>query len=727
MMVLFWTMIGKRLILKISEEYLKVIMRQEPGWFDNSNVFELPTKVQSQLKIIEGGIGNKVGQAIMAISQFAASFLVGYITSWQLSLVLTAMLPLLLIGGWFMAKAMQQGGAVNRESYEKAGGIAEEVIYQIRTVASFVNYDYEKDKYKSYIQQSMEAGIKSGFKAGFGIGFIIFVVYCSYSLAVGYGSHLIYSQEVNDNNGQIFGSGDVITVLFSIIFGCLSLGQATPYVRAMYEAMLTASEFFDLLNRKPLIDMSNSSNKPPKNEIKGEIMFKNVNFAYPTNLDKTILNNFNIRFEQGKKTAIVGASGSGKSTIIYLIQRFYEPSAGSVYIDNYDIKSLDLKYWRSMVGYVSQEPVLFNTSIENNIIFGRENITQEDIKTAVEKAYANNFVDNLGLDYVVGIKGGKLSGGQKQRIAIARAILTKPKILILDEATSALDNEGEKEVQAALDQVCKDLTTIIIAHKIETIMNSDTIVCLNDGHIVEQGTHNELLQAGGYYYTLFNTTAEKQRKERKEMVERQESERNRLNSKRKEDELISPRDEFENAKFPAQFKTLYGTKLSMGEKKSSLGTENIVLKYSGLNDTYLHKNLERVNSEKRNSNSVNEPASNRSNRSNLQTEKLKEIVTEPQKVNIKTDLEKQRFSELRKRLMSLLKNDKYFVIGGAIAASCNGAVWPIYGILLADAIGTLADPEKEMVKEGGMNVAIMFFALAIAAAVILWMQKYIYC
>ena len=380
MMVLFWTMVGKRLILKISEEYLKVIMRQEPGWFDSNNVFELPTKVQSQLKIIENGIGNKVGQAIMAISQFAASFLVGYITSWQLSLVLTAMLPLLLIGGWCMAKAMQQGGAVNRETYEKAGGIAEEVIYQIRTVASFVNFDYEKDKYRSYIQQSMEAGIKSGFKAGFGIGFIIFVVYCSYSLAVGYGSYLIYNQEVNENNGQIFGSGDVITVLFSIIFGCLSLGQATPYVRAMYEAMLTASEFFTLLERKPQIDISNSSIKPSKDEIKGDIFFKNVNFAYPTKIEKNILRAFNIRFEQGKKTAIVGSSGSGKSTILYLIQRFYEPNAGSIYIDNYDIKSLDLKYWRSMIGYVPQEPVLFNTSIENNIIFGRENITQDEIK-----------------------------------------------------------------------------------------------------------------------------------------------------------------------------------------------------------------------------------------------------------------------------------------------------------------------------------------------------------
>jgi ATP-binding cassette subfamily B (MDR/TAP) protein 1 len=380
MMVFFWTLAGKRIINKLNTEYFKTIMKQEPGWFDANNVFEIPTKVQNQIKIIENGIGNKVGQALMSVSQFIASFLVGYITSWQLSLVLTAMLPLLIIGGWCMAKAMQQGSSMNRESYEKSGGIAEEVLYQIRTVASFVNFDYEVDKYKHYITNSMVAGIKSGFKAGFGIGFIIFVVYCSYSLAVGYGSYLISSQQVNQNSNQIFGSGDVITVLFAIIFGCLSLGQATPNIRAIYEAIVTSGEFFALLNRVPQIDLTTSVEKPNKDQLAGNLVFKNVTFSYPTcKPGVIILENININFEAGKKIAIVGGSGSGKSTILYLILRFYQPNNGSIMIDDYDIKNLDIKYWRSIIGYVPQEPVLFNTSIRNNIIFGREGVTDDEI------------------------------------------------------------------------------------------------------------------------------------------------------------------------------------------------------------------------------------------------------------------------------------------------------------------------------------------------------------
>jgi ATP-binding cassette subfamily B (MDR/TAP) protein 1 len=439
------------------------------------------------------------------------------------------MLPLLIIGGWCMAKAMQQGSSANRESYEKSGGIAEEVLYQIKTVASFANFDYEVNKYNHWITQSMQAGIKSGFKAGFGIGFIIFVVYCSYSLAVGYGSYLISSQQVNTNSNQIFGSGDVITVLFAIIFGCLSLGQATPYVRAMYEAMYTASEFFTLMYRVPQIDLTESVEKPDRDKLSGHLSFKNVIFSYPTSPPgQVILDNININFLAGKKNAIVGGSGSGKSTMLYLMLRFYQPNIGGIYFDDYDLKRLDIKYWRSIIGYVPQEPVLFNTSIRNNIIFGREGITEEDILLACEKAYATDFVNEKGLDFIVGIKGSKLSGGQKQRIAIARAILTKPKLLILDEATSALDRKSEVEVQKALDIVSKDVTTVIIAHKIDTIKNSDMIVCLDNGKVVEQGKNDELLAKGSFYSTLVHSQEEKEKKDKQIKDERIREHINRL-------------------------------------------------------------------------------------------------------------------------------------------------------------------------------------------------------
>jgi ATP-binding cassette subfamily B (MDR/TAP) protein 1 len=681
----------------------------------------------------------------MSISQFIASFLVGYITSWQLSLVLTAMLPFLLIGGWCMAKAMQQGSSINREAYEKAGGIAEEVLYQIRTVASFVNFEYESNHYRYHINKSMNAGIKSGYKAGFGIGFIIFIVYASYALAVGYGSYLISSESVNANNARVFGSGDVITVLFSIIFGCLSLGQATPYIRAIYEAMMAASDFFNLMNRKPKIDLTHSTLKPNKDSLRGSLCFNNVIFSYPSVPEKQILKQFCHVFEPNKKTAIVGESGCGKSTILSLIERFYDPQGGVIAIDNHDIRSLDLKYWRSLIGYVPQEPVLFNTSIKNNIIFGRSGITEDDIHMACNKAYADEFIKNVGLDYVVGIKGSKLSGGQKQRIAIARAILTKPKLLILDEATSALDNKSETEVQKALDIVSRGITTILIAHKIETIMNSDTIIFLKDGQIAEHGTHEELIALQGHYYNMALTQSEKQKKElEREREEKAREEISRIHEAELENSM-EEREEMPNGakgdfieeqeEGVLQSIQKSPTKTPSVRKTPTMKHDSIVLQEM-VNNENLSKNKRFTNILERKPSSMDKrlftPITHRKLSSgNVELNTFKRMDTESRKTEVKDEsplakddelkIDPKKFSELRRRLLGLLSDHKLFVAGAAFAASCNGAVWPIYGILLADSIGTLAD--KNEVKQGGLNLAMMFVALAIAAGGILWMQK----
>jgi ATP-binding cassette subfamily B (MDR/TAP) protein 1 len=260
------------------------------------------------------------------------------------------------------------------------------------------------------------------------------------------------------------------------------------------------------------MDLSQSTEKPPLDYIQGLIEFKGVDFYYPSDPNKRIiLNGIDLTFEPGKKVALVGESGCGKSTTVNLIERLYDTCGGELLIDGLDIKKYDIRYLRSLIGYVQQEPVLFNKSIRENLIFGREeqlnslgNIDQL-IQDACDDAYASEFINNLpdGLDYVVGIKGGKLSGGQKQRIAIARAILAKPKILILDEATSALDNKSEKEVQRALDNISqKHVTTVIIAHRLSTIKNADLIYAIKGGKVLEQGTHKELLEKGGYYAGL---------------------------------------------------------------------------------------------------------------------------------------------------------------------------------------------------------------------------------
>ena len=327
--------------------------------------------------------------------------------------------------------------------------------------------------------------------------------------------------------GRNFTGGDVINVSFCTLMGIMSIASFAPNIKNIQESCTAAIDYFKLLEREVLIDLSQSKEKPDKSSIKGEVVFKNVVFRYPSDENKrNILNGLNITFESGKKIALVGESGCGKSTIVNLIERLYEPNSGKILIDDKDIKQYDIEYLRSLIGYVQQEPVLFNKSIRENIIFGREELLKdvgdidELINEACEESYAFEFINELPnkLDYIVGIKGNKLSGGQKQRIAIARAILAKPKILILDEATSALDNKSEKEVQKALDNINqKNITVIIIAHRLSTIKNSDLIYAIKEGDVIEQGTHQELLEKKGYYANLIKSQLAQDEIEEKEL------------------------------------------------------------------------------------------------------------------------------------------------------------------------------------------------------------------
>ena len=275
------------------------------------------------------------------------------------------------------------------------------------------------------------------------------------------------------------------------------------------------SDYFILCERKIPIDYQESIEVRDKSLIRGKILFKNVSFKYSSDEnEKLILDNLNLVFESGKKIALVGESGCGKSTIVNLIERLYEANSGKIFIDKLDIKKYNIEFLRSLIGYVEQEPVLFNRSIKENIIFGREKYFENNekleqyIKEACDESFASEFINNLPgkLDYVVGIKGNKLSGGQRQRIAIARAILIKPKILILDEATSSLDYKSEKEVQKALDNICKrEIATIIISHRLSTVINADLIYFIKEGKVVEKGTHIELLNQNGLYAELIRT------------------------------------------------------------------------------------------------------------------------------------------------------------------------------------------------------------------------------
>jgi ATP-binding cassette subfamily B (MDR/TAP) protein 1 len=276
---------------------------------------------------------------------------------------------------------------------------------------------------------------------------------------------------------------------------CRSLGQATPCMTAFAAGKAAAYKMFEVIKRTPQIDTSDLIKGKMLDNLRGEIKLENIDFAYPARLDVPIFSNFNLTISAGTTVALVGESGSGKSTVVSLIQRFYDPTGGAVLVDGIDIKTLQLKWLRQQIGLVSQEPVLFSTSIRDNIAYGKDGATDAEIQAAAVRANAANFINRMPEAYEtkVGETGIQLSGGQKQRVAIARAILKNPRILLLDEATSALDAESERVVQEALEHIMLGRTTVVVAHRLTTIRSADLITVIQRGIAVETGTHNELL------------------------------------------------------------------------------------------------------------------------------------------------------------------------------------------------------------------------------------------
>ena len=514
-----WQYSAFRQIHKLKENYFTLIMNQEQAYFDNNNSFELVTKVQTQLEQIELGLGDKFGFVIQKIFTVISGIAISFIVNWKLSLIVLTIAPLTLFLIFYFTVSLKKSSKITKQSYEKAGGIAEEILYNIQTICSFGNFEYEKRRFNLNIDNVLKCDKQKAYKYSFSQSIMGFSTYIAFTVAIFFGKKLILENDKNDDGGE-FKVGDMLTVILNMNTAVWSFTTIAPNIKIIIDAINSSYDYFELLHRQPKIHFNMFPIKKKKDEIIGEIEFKNVTFSYDEK--NNVLNDFSLKVTPGKKIALVGESGCGKSTVVNLLERIYEldfynkndidDENKGIFLDNINIKKYDIEYYRSLIGYVQQEPVLFNKSIRDNIIFGREKQIKKMnantdllIKQACDLSNVSDFLKNLegGLDYIVGIKGGKLSGGQKQRIAIARAILLNPKILILDEATSALDYKNELEVQKALDNLkLKNITTFVISHRLCTIINSDMIYFMKEGKIVEEGKHKELFFKNGLYTKL---------------------------------------------------------------------------------------------------------------------------------------------------------------------------------------------------------------------------------
>ncbi|GAP87440.1 putative ABC multidrug transporter mdr1 [Rosellinia necatrix] len=495
---------GEHISAKIREHYLESCMRQNIGFFDKMGAGEVTTRITADTNLVQDGISEKVSLTLSAIATFLSAFIIGFVFYWKLTLILTSVVfALLLIMGTasrFIVKYTKQ----TIQAHAAGGTVAEEVLSSIRNAVAFGTEDRLAQKYDSHLKIGEFYGFRKSTSVAFLVGGIFVIIYLNYGLSFWVGS--MYLVE------GIIPLSSVLTIMLAIVIGAFNLGNIAPNLQAFGTALAAAAKIFHTIDRvSPLDPTTDAGEKLDK--VEGSIRLQNVKHIYPSRPEVVVMKDVTLDIPAGKTTALVGASGSGKSTIVGLVERFYDPVGGQVLLDGRDISTLNLRWLRQQISLVSQEPTLFGTTIFHNIRYGLfgtkfENESAEKqrelVIEAAKKANAHDFISALpeGYETNVGERGFLLSGGQKQRIAIARAVVSDPKILLLDEATSALDTKSEGVVQAALEAAAEGRTTITIAHRLSTIKDAHNIVVMSQGAIIEQGSHDDLLQKKGAYYNL---------------------------------------------------------------------------------------------------------------------------------------------------------------------------------------------------------------------------------
>ncbi|KAG5962267.1 hypothetical protein E4U57_007211 [Claviceps arundinis] len=485
--------------------YLKAALSQEIAYFDLGTGGSIATQATTNGRLILGGISEKLGLTAQGLSAFVTAFIVAFATNWKLTLITLCIAPATI--GVMAVTAVMEAGHATRilDIYAQANSFAEGVLSSARTVHAFEMRSRLVNKFDAYLAEAHRVGDKISPLYGILFSSEYCIIYLGFGLAFWQGFQMY-------GRGEIESSGEIFTVLFSVAIAAISMTVLAPYSVEFTRAATGAAQMFALIDRQSTIDPFNESGEQPS-EVIGNIELNNVDFAYPSRPGVKVLDNFSLSVPAGKVTALVGQSGSGKSTIVGLIERWYNVCSGDVKLDGRPITALNTNWLRRNVRLVQQEPVLFQGSVFDNIRHGLVGTEWQDapmdiqlakVQEAARLAFAHDFITELpeGYETQIGQRGGLLSGGQKQRIAIARSVVSEPKILLLDEATSALDPHAEGIVQEALDRVSKGRTTIVIAHKLATIRKADNIVVMKKGKIIEQGTHESLIVSDGAYAQL---------------------------------------------------------------------------------------------------------------------------------------------------------------------------------------------------------------------------------
>ncbi len=469
--------------------------------FEKRRVGELMSRITSDITQLQDVLSITLAEFFRQVFTLVGGVaLITYI-SWKLTLFMLATFPVLVISAIVFGKFIRKISKKAQDELANTNIIVEETLTSIQAVKAFTNEKYEVNRYTSSLNKVLGEALKAATLRGGFVSFVIFALFGGIVGVVWYGAALVAQ-------GDLI-LADLLTFIFYTAFIGGSVGGLGDIYAQLQKTIGASDRILEILGDPSEIDLTLETPASPVGF--SQIKVQDLEFSYPSRPSVQIIKGINFTIEPGQKVAIVGTSGTGKSTLAQLFMRFYEPNAGSISLGDRSIADIDITEWRKMVALVPQEVLLFGGTIRENIAYGKPGATQEEIESAAELAYAKEFVESFPekWDTMVGERGVKLSGGQRQRIAIARAILKNPKFLLLDEATSALDSESEKWVQSALEELMKNRTSLIIAHRLSTIRSADLILVMEEGKIIESGSHEELMKKkSGIYQNMVKLQTE---------------------------------------------------------------------------------------------------------------------------------------------------------------------------------------------------------------------------